>query len=210
MQIVNHLLAVLGFALLTGLLVILVRTGKARQCFTFSAYVAVVVMVGVLIFIFPAGYTPEAYQVKQGIYDSLLFGMAIELSIKAFAAFRGVAQRVRLLLASTVLVSTVIVFLLTPGKAAYTDIARYQPGITTAGIWCLAFVAMLIVWYQIPVPTFTRAIILGYVPYLVIFVVYIDLIGRLGWGVLPQLNVLNAVAYDAAAGYWVYSAWRKD
>jgi hypothetical protein len=44
----------------------------------------------------------------------------------------------------------------------------------------------------------------------VVFVAYIDLIGRLGWGAIQNLNVLNAVAYDAVAGYWAYAAWRKD
>jgi hypothetical protein len=43
-----------------------------------------------------------------------------------------------------------------------------------------------------------------------VFTVYIDLITRLGWGAIQNLNLLNAVAYDAVAGYWVYSAWRKD
>jgi hypothetical protein len=82
--------------------------------------------------------------------------------------------------------------------------------VTTAAIWCLAFVGLLIVWYQIPVRTFTRSIILGFVPYLVVFVICTDLIGRLGWGVVPQLNVVNAFAYDILAAYWVYAAWRKD
>ena len=136
--------------------------------------------------------------------------MAIELSVKVFAAFKGVADRVRAILSVAVVVSTTIVFFLTPSEIPYSDLARYQPGITTGGIWCLAFVALLIVWYQIPVPAFTRSIILGYVPYLVVFVVCTDFIGRLGWGAIREINVANAVAYDGVAGYWTYAAWRKD
>ncbi len=69
---------------------------------------------------------------------------------------------------------------------------------------------MLIVWYQIPVPSFTRAILLAYIPYLVVFVIVMDLVARLGWGVVQNLNVLNASAYDLAIGYLAYAAWRKD
>lgn len=148
--------------------------------------------------------------VKQGIYDSLLFGMSLELAIRTFAAFTGIARLVKLSLGAAVALSTTVIFLATPVSPDYASFIRFEPGITAAGIWCLAFVGLLIVWYQIPVPPFTRAIILGYVPYLMVFTVYTDLITRLGWGAIQNLNLLNAVAYDAVAAYWVYAAWRKD
>ncbi len=210
MPTLHSILAFLSLGLLAVLCAGIVRRGKTGQCVIFSAYIAAATLFTGLILIFPASYTPEAFMVKQGIYDSLLFGMSLELSYRAFSAFTGIANRVRGLLALAVAVSSAAIFLLTPTNPAYSDIARYQPGITTTGIWCLAFVAVLIVWYQIPVPTFTRSIILGYVPYLLIFVVYFDLIARLGWGEIRNLNVLNASAYDLSVGYLAYAAWRKD
>ena len=210
MSTLHSTLVVLSLGLLAVLCAGIVRRGKAGQCLIFSAYIAAATLFTGLILLFPASYTPEAFMVKQGIYDSLLFGMSLELSYRAFSAFTGIANRVRGLLALTVAGSSVVIFVLTPPNPMYSDIARYQPSITTTGIWCLAFVAVLIVWYQIPVPAFTRSIILGYVPYLVIFVVYFDLIGRLGWGEIRNLNILNASAYDLAIGYLGYAAWRKD
>ena len=182
----------------------------ARQCLSFSTLICASALFTALILLFPEHYTPEAYMVKQGIYDSLLFGMSLELSFRTFRAFRGVANKVRVLLAAAVIISTAVIFVMTPATVGYTDMVRYQAGITTGGIWCLTFVALLIVWYQIPVPAFTRAVLLGYVPYLVAFVICTDLIGRLGWGAIKGLNIANAVAYDAMAGYWAYAAWRKD
>jgi hypothetical protein len=207
---IHRTLVLLALGLLALVLAALFRNGKARQCLLFSTYVSAVILFNVLILLFPDRYTPEAYMVKQGIYDSLLFGMSLELAIRTFAAFTGIARFVRLLLGAAVIASTAAIFLFTPASADYSSVIRFQPGITTAGIWCLSFVGLLIVWYQIPVPAFTRSIILGYVPYLVIFVVYIDLIARLGWGAIQNLNVLNAAAYDSVAGYWAYTAWRKD
>ena len=206
----HRVLVLLALGLLALLLVALFRGGKARQCFLFSTYVSSVVLFNVLILLFPQHYSPEAYMVKQGIYDSLLFGMSLELSIRTFAAFTGIARMVRVILATAVALSTAAIFFATPGNPDYESFVRFQPGITTAGIWCLAFVGLLIVWYQIPVPAFTRAIILGYVPYLMVFTVCVDLVTRLGWGAIQNLNVLNALAYDAVAGYWLYAAWRKD
>jgi hypothetical protein len=199
-----------GAALLAVLVCLLFQRAKAKQCILFSIYAAAATLFTTVFLLFPGQYSPEAFMVKQGIYDSLLFGMSLELAIRTFAAFNGIAAFVRLLLGAAIAVSTGLILIATPANPDYSSFIRFEPGITAAGIWCLAFVGLLIVWYQIPVPTFTRAIILGYVPYLMVFTVYVDLITRLGWGAIQNLNLLNAVAYDAVAGYWVYSAWRKD
>jgi hypothetical protein len=186
------------------------RRKRLTQCLAFSAYVAAATVFSFLYLVYPAYNTPELFVLKQGIYDSLLFGMTLELSYKAFAAFSGIASQARAILASLVAGSSIILLALTPPNQQYADIGRYQPGITTAGIWCLTFVALLIVRYQIPVPSFTRAIFLGYIPYQLIFVVVIDLTARLGWSVIQNLNVLNAAAYDGAVGYLAYNAWKED
>jgi len=206
----HRVLVVLAILLLATLCVALFRHGKARYCISFAAYAAFVLTANVLILLFPQHYSPEVYMVKQGIYDSLLFGMALELSVRTFSAFTGVAGFVRLLLALAVTTSTTVIFLATPVDPGYETYLQFQPGITTAGVWCLSFVGLLIVWYQIPVPTLTRAIILGFAPYLVVFTVYIDFIGRLGWGAIQHLNLLNAFCYDVVAAYWAYAAWRRD
>jgi hypothetical protein len=208
--LLHRLLVFLSLGLLAMLCAGLVRRRKLGESWVFSAYIVAATFFTGLILLFPSSYTPEVFMVKQGIYDSLLFGVSLELAYKVFSAFRGIAHRVRGLLAAAVVTSSIIVLFLTPPDPGFSNLARYQPGITTAGIWCLSFVGLLIVWYQIPVPAFTRSIILGYVPYLLVFVVYIDLIGRFGWGEIQHLNLLNAAAYDSAAGYLVYSAWRVD
>ncbi len=210
MLAVHRALILLGFVLLVAVAAGLFRQGKARQCLMFTTYVCAATLFTFLIWAFPDRYTPEAFMVKQGIYDSLLFGMSLELSMRTFAAFAGIARYARFALASAVAASTLVIFLATPANAAYPTIVTFQPGITTGGVWCLTFVALLIVWYQIPVPAFTRAMILGYVPYLLVFTVYSDLVGRLGWGAIRHLNILNAVAFDAVAAYWAYAAWRRD
>ena len=210
MLAIHRALIVVGVGLLVVLVTLLFKRAKAKQCILFSAYVGAAAFFTSLFLLFPGSYSPDAFMVKQGIYDSLLFGMSLELAIRTFAAFNGIAAFVRLFLGGAVALSTSLILLATPANPDYSSFIRFEPGITAAGIWCLAFVGLLIVWYQIPVPAFTRAIILGYVPYLMVFTVYTDLITRLGWGEIQHLNILNALAYDAVAGYWVYSAWRKD
>lgn len=206
----HRILVLLSLGLLVSLCLGLVRRQKLRQCLSFSAYAFAATAFTALILLFPEHYSPEAFLIKQGIYDSLLFAMSLEMAFKVFSTFRGIAQRARALLAVAVTASSIAIAALTPPNPMYADLARFQPGITTGGIWCLVFVALLIVWYQIPVAPFTRAIILGYVPYLVVFVICADFIGRLGWGAIVGINLANALAYNAVAGYLAYAAWRKD
>lgn len=203
-------LAIVGTGLMGLVVAALVSSRRWRECVTFASYMLLATVFSLLIFLFPANYTPQAFIIKQGIYDTLLFLMAVELSIRAFAAFRGVADRIRVALAGAVIASSAAILVLTPQAIPYSQLFRYQPGITTAGIWCLTFVSLLIAWYQIPVPSFTRALLLSFVPYQLVFVVCVDLIGRLGWGAVQELNLLNAIAYDVAAAYWAVMAWRKD
>lgn len=206
---IHHALVTLGFALAVSVLAGVLFRRRVTQCVTFFLFVLTSAGFTGLFLVDPRGSTPALYLLKQGIYDSFLFAIALELSVRAFAAFRGVADRVRLVLACGVMASTACIFLLTP-HSPYAQFWRYQPSVTTAGIWCLTAVALLIVWYQIPIGIFLKTVILAYVPYLVVFVICVDLIGRLGWGAIPGLNILNAVAYDAMAACWVFAAWRKD
>ncbi len=209
MSAIHRALVLLGFALAVAVLMGIIRRRRVSQCIAFTLLVLASAGFTGLFLIFPQGNTPALYLLKQGIYDSLLFAIALELSFRTFAAFRGVATRVRLVLVLAVATSTALIFFLTP-NSPYSQFWRYQPSVTTAGIWCLTAVALLIVWYQIPIRAFLKAIILAYVPYLVVFVICVDLIGRLGWGAIPRLNILNAIAYDAMAASWAYAAWRKD
>lgn len=209
MSFAHRALIVLGFVLALSVLVGILRRKRLAQCIAFSLLVLASAGFTGLFLVYPQGNSPALYLLKQGIYDSLLFAIALELSFRAFSAFRGVADRVRGLLGFLVMASTMGIFFLTP-RSPYSQFWRYQPSVTTAGIWCLTIVALLVVWYQIPIRAFLRAIVLAYVPYLVVFVICVDLIGRLGWGAIPRLNLLNAMAYDVMAGYWAYAAWRKD
>ena len=191
MATLHRTLALLSIVILCSLLAGLVRRGKSSQCLTFSVYIACVTVFTLLIQAFPSHYSPEAFTIKQAIYDCLLFGMALELSYRAFAAFRGIGPRIRAWLALAVAISSILIFWLTPADPDYAHLSQYQPAITTAGIWCLSFVGLLIVWYQIPVPAFTRSIFLAYVPYLLVFVTCTDLLGRLGWGEVQHLSLIH-------------------
>ncbi len=112
----HRVLFLLNVGLLLGLCAGMIRRGKVTRSVTFSLYIGVATAFSLLYLFFPGAYTPEAFMIKQGIYDSLLFGMALEISYKAFKAFHGIAARVRGLVAAEVTVSTIMIFVLTPAN----------------------------------------------------------------------------------------------
>lgn len=203
-------LARLGTIILVVLSAGMIVRRRLRDCYALSAYIAAATLFSVWIMMSPSRHTPAFFMAKQGIYDSLFFGMALEVSVRTFAAFRGIAKTVRASLAMLVLTSTIATFILTPPHPEYTDLGRFQPGITTAVIWCLSFVALMIAWYQIPVSLFIRSFLLAYVPYLMVSVICRDLLARVGWDTLVYTRIVATTAYDLAVGYITYAAWRRD
>src|SRR5436190_10889440 len=137
-----RVLAQCGFLLAACLLIGMLWRRKAGQCVTFTLYIAAVVGFGAYIFSFPRLYTPTVFLVKQATYDSLMFGMTLELSYRTFGEFRSVAVRVKALLGLLVIGSMIAVLVLTPEAARYEDLLRFQTGITLSGIWGLTFIAL--------------------------------------------------------------------
>lgn len=210
MMLIQRMLATIGLAIMAVLTVGIAVRGKIRQSVAFFVYISFATAYVATITLWPDANTPEAYSIKTAIYHCLFFLIALEIGFKAFGTFAGIASRVKMFLALAVSASTAFVLLLTPQSLLYSDLGRYEPPLTTAAIWCLSFVALLVVWYQVPVPPFTRSLLLSFVPYLTVFVLCGDWLARSGWGAIWTTASVNALAYDIMATYLALAAWRKD
>ena len=85
-------------------------------------------------------------------------------------------------------VSALALGALTP-TSSYMTLWEWQPGIATAALWLLTATALLVVWYQVPVHDWQRAIMLGLAPYLLVFVTLLDLLRRHGWTARSEIGV---------------------
>jgi hypothetical protein len=206
---VHRAIAITSVGLVLVAVAGLVVRHKLSLWVCFSAYLAAVGGFGVLIAARPDLYSPEVWMVKQGIYDSLLLGMSVELAYRVFSLYRGIAARMRLVVSLMVIATTVVVGLLLP-RPEYAVIWKHQPTVTVCGIWILTATSLAIVRFQIPIAPFVSASLVGLVPYLLVFTICEDLLGRLGWGAIGGLNIANAIAYTCASAYWAYAAWRRD
>jgi hypothetical protein len=86
----------------------------------------------------------------------------------------------------------------------------WQPRVTTAALWLLTATALIVVWYQLPVHDWQRAIMLGLAPYLLVFATLLSLLHRKGWGAREPISNLAGSAFLCLVLFWTWAAWRVD
>lgn len=203
---VAHVVRLVLLVLIAGLL----WRGRVRQCWAFAAYVLAVLLGNTLVSFWPDRFhNPSFWVVKQGVYDTLKMAIALELAWRAFGAFPGALRTARLVLLTLLVVSTLALAALSR-PSSYANVWEWQPGVATAALWLLTATALMVVWYQVPLSGWQRAIMLGLAPYLLVFVTLLDLLGRRGWAIGGLVATAETLAYLALVTFWAWAAWRRD
>jgi hypothetical protein len=184
---------------------------RLRLCWSFAAYMLAALVGNSLASFWPDRFfTPSFYVLKQGLYDILKMMIALELAWRAFEAFPGAMRTARFVLLSLLVVSTVALAAFTP-LSSFETLWEWEPSTATAGLWLLTSTALLVVWYQVPVHEWQRAIMLGLSLYQLVFVYALDLLGRYGWAAMHTVtSILDSAAYLALVIFWIWAAWRRD
>ncbi len=197
--------------LLLVLLAGMLWRGRVRHCWAFAAYVVAVLLGNTLVSLWPERFfNPPFWMVKQGVYDALKVAIALELAWRSFRAFPG-AQRTaqRVLLALLALSTLSLAWASSP--SSFETLWEWQPPVATAALWLLTATALMVVWYQVPVNGWQRAIMLGLAPYLLVFVSLLGLLERRGWAAVGELfATAETLAYLALVAFWSWAAWRRD
>jgi hypothetical protein len=192
------------------LLVGIVRRGRVAQCLSFAAYVLTILLGNSLVSFWPSRfYTPSFWVIKQGAYDLLKMAVALELAWRAFGAFPGAMRVARPVLLGLLTASTLVLAVLTP-PSSYLTVWEWQPGIATAALWLLVATALMVVWYQVPIGDWQRAIMLGLAPYLLVFVGLLGLLRAHGWGHHHLIATTETLAYLGLVTFWAWAAWRAS
>ena len=191
---------------------------RVGVCWTFVVYLGVIAAADVLMLLWPDSFWHLPFFLgKEFVINVLRFAVALELTYRTFQAFpsaRATARGVLLL----VLTATLVIVFAGTGNLEAPDgapslgplITRVQPRVLSGAIWLLTAIAGLILWYRLPVHPLHKAILLGMVPYLLIFSVSLNLIESRGWGIVDSASYLNTLAFLLVLVYWAVAAWRPD
>ena len=190
---------------------------RVGVCWTFVPFLGVIVAADLLVLIWPEHFFRQWFWLgKELLVNLLRFALALELTYKTFRAFPSARATARGALLGVLLVTLVIVFAgtgdLEPPEGAPALgplISRVQPRVVNGALWLLSAVAGLILWYRLPVHPLHKAILIGYVPYLLVLTVSLNLIDNQGWDIREQVNYLHTSAFLAAVVYWAVAAWRR-
>lgn len=155
---------------------------------------------------------------KEVVLSGLKFAIAFELITRAFGRFpgaRATAHRIFWLIVVFTVVGTVWVAAswnvdttaLTPRDVAARVASDFQPRVVTAITWLFVAIAGLILWYRLPVEAMPKAILIGFVPYLLFSYLVLELRTANHWPTEGWINRLDTWAYLLLLGYWARSAW---
>jgi hypothetical protein len=198
-------------AIFLALVGIVVRD-RVRYCASFTAYLAAVFTGEMLVIASPAlFFTPKSWMVREVIYSLIRVGVAAQLAATVFAAFPGAKARARRVLFLTLIV-TASMMIGMPAAFTYKAVAMdWLPRVMTGTVWLMTGIALLVVYYRVPLDPFHKAILTGFVPYDLVCVTLADLMQRHGFqGFVAYGNVIQPPAYFLLLAYFARESWRRD
>ncbi len=196
----------------------LARRHRVGVCYSFVGYLSVVAATDLLSVLWPDTFWRQSVWLgKELVIAVFRFGIALELTYRTFRAFPGARRTARSVLVLMLWVTLAVVvagtwdLTLPVDSAAYRPlISRVLPRLINGSLWLFSAIALLVLWYRVPVHPLHKAILAGYVPYLLVFTALLNLIERVGWDVRVSASHLSGVAWVLLLAYWSIAAWRKD
>lgn len=206
------LVAQIGSVLILAALVGVIVRRRYAACYSFPVYLAAVLIPSALIALWPEHfYRKDFWLLKETLHTILRFAIALELAVRTFRYFPRAQETARRVLFTVLSVTCVVALAVPTAGGDYTTVVgRVLPRVLNGTIWLFTTIAVLILWYRLPVDPFHKAILIGFVPYLLVFTVAMNALDAFGWRLREHLNYAPALAYVALTAYWTYAAWRPS
>jgi hypothetical protein len=184
---------------------------RYRDWFFFALFLTVTLASAVMIGAWPGRfYTHDFWQAKETALNFLRFGMALELAYRTFRAFPGALATLRWTLLFVLVVTFVAVVAVSGSGIDFRSfMVELQPRVLNGTIWLFVAIAALILWYRLPVQAFHKAVLLSYVPFLLLFTVTMNALGSVSRDRLAWLSYTYQLAYLAVLLHWARAAWRR-
>jgi hypothetical protein len=205
--LVAHIVRALAIIAVVGL----VARRRAHLCWSFLAYLLVVLAYNSLVTFQPEQFYKAWFWILgHGLFDALRMAIAFELAFRTFQAFPAANATARRLLFGLLAATSIALVGIPVGTSSTTVLLEWQPRVLTGTIWLMNGLAILITWYRVPVHAYHKALLLAFVPYLLVFTTLLSLIKQWGWGFFPYAQALEPVAFMVLMGFWAWSSWRDE
>ena len=211
MPLLDRALIAAAVILLCALLAGLVVRRRAASCWSFVAYLAAVALSDLLIALWPQRFWREGFWIlKESVHNVLKLAIALELMVRIFQPFPSASAAVR---RAVLVVVAGLGMLVWASLSAGTDylavLGRVHPHMNDGTAWLLIALGAFCLWYHVALDAIHKAILIGLVPYLLVYSVVQRAFVALGWERGNLINHTAPVAYLALLVYWAFVAWRS-
>jgi hypothetical protein len=198
--------AILVFVVLAGLVV----RKRVTACWSFALYLAAVGVADLLIAAWPARFFRYDFWIlKESVHNLLKLAVALELTVRIFQPFPSAyAAARRAVMVVVAGLGALIWFSLAGGTDYFSVVGRLHPHVNDGTVWLLVALGGYCLWYHLPLDSIHKAILIGLVPYLLVYSVVQRAFVALGWERGNLINHTAPVAYLALLVYWAFVAWR--
>jgi hypothetical protein len=197
-------------AALVAMLAGLFAKRRLQQCLSFGVYAGVVVGCELLVILFSDRfYTVQFWMAKQALYDVLKVAVALELAYRVVRAFPGATRTVRVWVLALLVTSTAVITS-GPWAGGHSTVAEWQPRVVFGVVSLFTLTALVVLWYNLPVRSWHRALLMGFSAYLLVWTVVLNVLRTQGWQVVSWLSLLDGVAYLALTIWWAFMAWAPE
>ncbi len=211
MPLADRLQIGVAVVLVGVVLVGLFRRGRAASCWSFVAYLCVVAISDALVALWPDRFwRRDIWVIKESVLNLLKLAIAVELMVRIFGDFPSAFASARRAMVVVTLGIVVLVGLSLSGGTGYEQVVgRLHPHVNDGTVWLLVAVGGYSVWYHLPLDALHKAILIGLVPFLLVYSVVQRTVAALGWERGDIFNTSAPIAYLFVLVYWAYVAWER-
>jgi hypothetical protein len=205
----QKVIAVAGLVLIGTALIGSAVRGRYKAWWFLTVYLVGALAMEVPLQVAPERFfTAEFWQAKETAYAALRFAVASELGIRTLRAFPGAFATARRIVLLVLLVTFGAVALSSADPEYQNFLGEVVPRVLNGSLWMLMTLAAVILWYRIPIQRFHKAVLLTYIPYILVSMIVAKLIasGRGG----QAMQYVGQLTYVALMAYWNYAIWRPD
>jgi len=210
MPLTTHVLTAAAVILLCAVLAGLIVRRRAASCWSFVAYLAAVALSDLLIGLWPQRFWRKDFWIlKESVHNLLKLAVALELMVRIFRPFPSAyAAARRAVIAVVAGLGALIWYSLAGGTDYAAVVGCLHPHVNDGTVWLLVALGGYCLWYHLPLDSLHKAILIGLVPYLLVYSVALRAIVALGWEHSRAFNRSAPVAYLLVRIYWADVAWR--
>lgn len=189
----------------------LARRGRLTACVSFPIYLSLVAILEGMWLFWPERFWNYPFLVQKETLQAVAkLALVAELGFRTIRYFPGAAARFQLLAGPMLIAAAILLHRTARGVALWPFVTLSQ--IQTWATWALLALAIVVVYHNLPLEDFHRALLVGLATYSGLWAAILGGYQVFGYDDEQRAigSVINGYGWTALALYWTWAAWRPQ